>query len=976
MILGALMLVGLASSTQLPADADSLRAAATTALTAVEGDTVARVRQRLESLVRTHRDPAAGLGLAYLALLSYDYAEADRRFESIRTSAPPGSALQAFGQLGLAQSALSRGQVARADTLLTAAIARARSTRAPLIEAEALLLETLVAARLRGPDAASDLLSRVDSLLPQGEKKLRARATCIRAQLTSSRDLVAALHIALEGAVLARAAGSLRYEGYCLFVAAGAVSNQGNTDSSLVLFSQAALVQRRARDRSGLAATLQWRGYALMDAGFYGESRIALTQAITDGLAAGNLSPVAWAHLSKAELALYTGELEDIEPHTAAAESLFAVTGDVYGPFSANSVKFQRARAVGDTIRARQAAERLAAGASRYGWHWPVFGQRMLAFVAVDAGDFATARRHLDSARVFARALGAAGLESSVEQDRGLVALREGKNREARAIFARVAAGTPAAQASSRHYTLTQLALADLRLGEVDRAATTAAAAAAELDQWRAGLDDRQLRQSAYDLRRYEDPSFAVADIVTGLAAAGRTELAFDLAERRRARHLLDRIALAEGLARATVTSNRSAAAVLGPSDVARAIPDDSTVILEFVRGGTRAPITVFLLSRTGLRAVKLPPVSDLGPRVRRFVTLLEAGAGADSLAQSLGADLLAPVIPAIPAAATRLVIVPDLELHGVPFEALRVGGSILLQRFTVSYAPSASVIARLWQRKRPAGPATMLALADPSFADEVEPGSAAEVFRDAFDRTGGLPRLRASAREARAVARYAERADIRLRENASEAGLKRAALGEYRVVHLATHALVDDRSPARSALALTAGDGEDGFVSPSELAALGLTADLLVLSGCRTARGLVAGGEGVQGLAAPAIEAGARSVLASGWLVGDISTAKVMERFYRHLASGQPIGAALRATKLDLVREGVSAGVWASFTLLGDPHTVLPMRVPARRVPWAAVVAGLVAIAATAYGVVIVRRRGRDETSIPSGSNATTTQR
>lgn len=945
------------------------------ALAAVEGDSIDRVRNRFKAELGGPSDAAGQLGLAYLALFTYDHAGAEARFRSIRDASATGGALAAYSRLGLAQAALARGQVVRGDTLLHDAVSTARAAGEPVIEAEALLLLALVTSRLHGPDAAWAALDRADSLLPPGEALLRPRATCVRAQLTSSRNLAAALTMALDGARTARAAAAVRVEGYCLFVAGGALMTEGKTDSAATLFGAAAQEQLRVHDRAGLAATLQWHGYTLLDAGSYGESRIALTRALVEGEASGNLSPVAWGHQILAMLGLATGEFEGVATHVAQADSLFHLNGDASGIMALASVETQRARLVGDTVAARAAARRFAEGAIRFGWHWPVFAQRLLAFVAMDAGEWAPARRHLDSALAYARKLGAAGLELSVVQDQGVLALRAGNAKAARAILERVASQIPTDQESYRHYTLTQLALSLLRLGEIDSAAATALRAADEVDRWRAGLDDRLLRQTAFDLRRFEDPSFAVADVVTGLAGAGQTEVAFDLAERRRARHLLDRMVLAEGMAATPGDAPRAGATVLGSRDIAQSIPDEGTAIIEFVRGGAASSTTVFVISQGVLQAVVLPPVPELGRRVRRFVGLLEAGAGADSLAHSLGDELVMPVLAAIPAGTTRLVIVPDLDLHGLPFEALRVGGDVLLARYSVSYAPSASVIARLWQRKRTSGPATLLAFGDPRFAEEVEPGSPAQVFRSAFDRAGGLPRLRASAREARMVAGYAARSDVRLRDEASEAGLKRAPLGQFRVVHLATHALVDDRSPGRSALALAPGDGEDGFVSGAELSALGLAADLLVLSGCRTARGTVAGGEGVDGLATPAVEAGARAVLASGWLVGDVQTAAFMARFYGHVAAGLPLGDALQVTKLELMRAGVSAGGWASFTLLGDPHTRIALRTPAPS-PWARVVPWLVMLALLSYGAVIVRRRGRDGTSTPSGSRAITTQR
>jgi tetratricopeptide (TPR) repeat protein len=969
----ALLLVGLVRAADAPPPADPLRSAAAAALAAVEGDSVDQVRRRFEEQLGGPSDGASQLGLAYLALYSYDYANADRRFAILRDAAPPATALAAYASLGLAQSALGRWRIARGDTLTGAAIAAARAAGTPLLEAEALLLQALITARLRGPGEAWAAVAHAGSLIPPSEGSLRARLACVRAQLTTSRDLVAALALSLDGATTARAAGNLRHEGHCLFVAAGAIGNAGNADSSLVLFNQAAARQRRARDRAGLAATLQWQGYALLDIGAYGESRALLTEALAQGTASGNPSAVAWGHMILAHLGLATGEYDGVATHVARADSLFRQMGDANGAVALASIEVQRARVVGDRVAARAAAVRFAEGAARYGWHWPVFAQRELAFVEMDAGAWVPARKHLDTALVLARKLGATSLALAVQQDQGIVALRSGDAQGARAMLRRVASLIPKEETAYRHYTLTELALAELQLGETASASATALGAADEVDRWRAGLDDRRLRQTAFDLRRFEDPSFAVASVVTGLAAAGWTDVAFNLAERRRARHLLDRLVLAEGMAVTPASVPRASAAALGYGEVAQSIPDDSTVIVEFVRGGAQSASTVFIVSRNDMRVVALPPSPDLGRRVRRFIGLLEAGAGADSLALSLGNELMQPVLPRLPATTRRLVIVPDLELHGLPFEALRTGGGVLLAQFSMSYAPSASVIARLWQRQRAAGAVTMLALGDPRFAEEVEPGSEAQLFRTAFDRTGGLPRLRASAREARAVARYADRAELRLREDASEADLKQVLPGEFRIVHLATHALVDDRSPGGSALALAAGDGEDGFVSPTEVAALGLSADLLVLSGCRTARGMVTGGEGVDGLAAPAMEAGARAVLASGWLVGDAQTAAFMERFYAHLARGEQLGDALQATKMDLLRAGVPAGGWASFMLLGDPHTALALRAPPAAIPWVPLLIGLLLVA---YGAAMVRRRGREETSPPSGSSATTTQR
>jgi CHAT domain-containing protein len=248
-----------------------------------------------------------------------------------------------------------------------------------------------------------------------------------------------------------------------------------------------------------------------------------------------------------------------------------------------------------------------------------------------------------------------------------------------------------------------------------------------------------------------------------------------------------------------------------------------------------------------------------------------------------------------------------------------------------------------------------LLAIGDPAFqADdddsESSTSAAAETYGSAFDSTGGLPRLRESAREARRVARYAPEAEVRLREEASAAFLKHAPLRDYRVIHLATHALVDERSVARTALALAPGEGEDGFVGAGDLAALTLGADLVVLSACQTARGKIVEGEGVQGLTAPLLQAGARAVVATGWRIEDRSTVPFVDAFYRNVASGLSVGDALRAAKLDAIRRGDSPREWAAFTLVGDPLVTIPLRSPAPAWrQWAIALAASALLAVTA---------------------------
>src|SRR5262249_16089316 len=144
-----------------------------------------------------------------------------------------------------------------------------------------------------------------------------------------------------------------------------------------------------------------------------------------------------------------------------------------------------------------------------------------------------------------------------------------------------------------------------------------------------------------------------------------------------------------------------------------------------------------------------------------------------------------------------------------------------------------------------------------------------------------------------------------------------------------ATHALVDESTVARTALALAPGDGDAGVVSPGELAALHLDADLVVLSACRSARGVLVEGEGVQGLTGPLLQAGARAVEARSWRIGGAARGAFVRALYDALARGLPVGDALRAAKLDAIGRGAAPAEWAVFTAVGDPLVTIPLRAP-----------------------------------------------
>jgi CHAT domain-containing protein len=283
-------------------------------------------------------------------------------------------------------------------------------------------------------------------------------------------------------------------------------------------------------------------------------------------------------------------------------------------------------------------------------------------------------------------------------------------------------------------------------------------------------------------------------------------------------------------------------------------------------------------------------------------------------------------------------VIVPDGPLHSLPFEALpvRVGAArkSLIEDFAVSYAPSATVLAAV-SAERSGSAARREDLI--AFADPAPPAQPSTRGGSAAGRSAGewapaaLARIPGARREVESIARYVSRGSkVYMDAEASESRLKRERLDRYRVLHFATHGLLSLENPGRSALLLAApaGGKEDGLLQAREISELELSSELVVLSGCETARGRTLSGEGVQSLARAFFLAGARSVVASLWKVRDRAAEDLMTAFYRRLSEGRTKDEALRGAKLELLRrpQTASARDWGSFVLIGEASARIPL--------------------------------------------------
>ncbi|RME48132.1 MAG: CHAT domain-containing protein [Chloroflexi bacterium] len=408
----------------------------------------------------------------------------------------------------------------------------------------------------------------------------------------------------------------------------------------------------------------------------------------------------------------------------------------------------------------------------------------------------------------------------------------------------------------------------------------------------------------------------------------------------------------------------------------AQARLDERTALLAYMI--TDKQVFAFLLTDRAFHAEQLAAAPKvLVARVQNYTDLIaqDDRAGWPIIGRRLYADLVAPLRRHLPPNVHRLIIVPDGILHYLPFETLLVANRprpaardpqshFLLEDFIISYAPSATALAELsasQARLTEIEREDLLALANPQLntvmlAQRI-PGRPAETLRSLYDDEGlQITPLPFSAAEVKAIARYAgSGSQIYTGREASEHRIKTDRLNRFRVTHFATHGLISQRMSARSALVLAPGDEahEDGFLQAREIYRLKLASDLVVLSACQTARGRILAGEGVQGLAQAFFYAGTPSVVASLWNVNDKGTAVVMEAFYRHLAEGTSKAEALRAAKLELLREGSISTLrcWAPFILIGEADQPVPLH---GRPGWLEHGGWFVAITLTLIGLLV----------------------
>ncbi|MEW6743205.1 MAG: CHAT domain-containing tetratricopeptide repeat protein [Planctomycetota bacterium] len=410
-----------------------------------------------------------------------------------------------------------------------------------------------------------------------------------------------------------------------------------------------------------------------------------------------------------------------------------------------------------------------------------------------------------------------------------------------------------------------------------------------------------------------------------------------------------------------------------------QAVLDPSTLFLSYALGEREG--VVIAVTNEQLTARRLQDIPLLEEKARALLAILEHRsddvASFARLARDLYLGFLAPVEDLI-TGKSRIIASPDGIMHFLPLDMLLYASPsqdaiscwtelpYLVKRCAVSYVPSAAALGFLLRRQagrcrgdperdsEASARLDLLAVGGVEYADPATPsnkqGHALHELALLDTPRGSLKPLPHSRTEVEAIAQLfaAERVSLLLGEAATERGLARAELGNYRILHFATHALVDPATPYLSGIVLGPSHDEDGYWRVFEVQERALRAELVVLSACRTHVGRCISGEGVFGLVRAFLCAGADSVIATNWEVDDSFTASFMKPLYENLiASGLPRWEALWRAKLGAVqgalgktarvREGATRGVervslpasptgranpryWAAFGLYGLP--------------------------------------------------------
>ena len=463
----------------------------------------------------------------------------------------------------------------------------------------------------------------------------------------------------------------------------------------------------------------------------------------------------------------------------------------------------------------------------------------------------------------------------------------------------------------------------------------------AAIDIWeslRAGLGDRDLDRISI----FETQETTYSTLQEVLVAQGQIDAALEITERGRARAFVE--LLNREVAQPKTLEPRTQPDLAAPNlaqirQIAQA--QQATLVsysvmqqvveMDGMRQLQEADLYIWVVKPTGEVVFRRSDLSSLTLQegaLQRLITgarcgtCRSGGTPSDSAApvvdpslRQLHQILIEPIADLLPPdPSDRIIFIPHQALFLVPFPALQdAAGTYLIEQHTMLTAPSIQVLALTHQRRQQQRhrdlPQTALIVGNPTM-----PRVPLQPQRSPLP----LAPLPGAEVEALEIADLLK-AEALIGHAATEAAVVEQ-LPQARVIHLATHGLLEDLTGfgIPGAIALAPSDTADGLLTASEILNLNLNAELVVLSACDTGRGRITG-DGVVGLSRAWMATGVPSVVVSLWKVPDIPTLDLMTEFYRQMQRTPDKAQALRQAMLITRQQHPDPVDWAGFTLMGE---------------------------------------------------------
>ncbi len=380
---------------------------------------------------------------------------------------------------------------------------------------------------------------------------------------------------------------------------------------------------------------------------------------------------------------------------------------------------------------------------------------------------------------------------------------------------------------------------------------------------------------------------------------------------------------------------------------VQQQILDEDTVLLQYSLGNEQSYLWV--VTKDGMTSYQLPSQKDIEKRAKNLLRTIKQG-NPKILAKAvplLSQVILDPVKDKL--TKKRILVVTDGVLQYIPFAALYLSENQqpLITNYDIINLPSSSSLATIRneiEARKPA-PKTLAVLADPVFNPDdkrlnngettISQPQTSDLGLLALQRSvrslrdGKFDSLPGTRKEGEAILKLVPEDTQKTSAFNFDANLTTATnpeLSQYRIVHLATHGILNTESPELSGIVLSLVDKKgntiNGFLRLHEIFNLNLPAEIIVLSACQTGEGKDIKGEGLVGLTRGFMYAGSPRVLVSLWKVDDEATAEIMTRFYRLMLKKKLSPAeALRKAQLEMQQETkwTSPYYWAAFVLQGE---------------------------------------------------------